>query len=301
VSDIDGPFERDDDVDASIVIALGRIDAEPAPTSVRAAVLRAASDEPRPGMVPMPPLEVLAVCIDDLDDVLSGLDDDDWLQRAAPYDWSVAQLVAHVAAVDRYMSAVLGLAPRTDDPDHRDHLAVGSAYRTSLLRGTTRELHRAWRATAMETLARLRAGDGPAADDVVEFHVWPFTLDTLLVARSFELWTHADDIRRAVGRPVASPPPSALRCMSAASVQSLPLLVPAVAARRVVGGARVVLTGPGGGTFDIGIGQRAVTLVADVVDYCRVVARRAGASAIEVDGDVALAADLVAAAQAIAM
>ena len=39
----------------------------------------------------------------------------------------------------------------------------------------------------------------------------------------------------------------------------------------VKGPARIVLTGPGGGTFDLdGPGsERTVTLVADVVDYCR--------------------------------
>ena len=87
------------------------------------------------------------------------------------------------------------------------------------------------------------------------------------------MWIHADDIRRATARPMQTPPPRDLRAMSMFSIATLPLLVPT---EHVKGPARIVLTGQGGGTFDLdGPGaERAVTLVADVVDYCRTAARR---------------------------
>ncbi len=114
-------------------------------------------------------------------------------------------------------------------------------------------------------------------------HAWPFDASTALVARAFEIWTHADDIRRATGRPLDVPPPSELRTMSSLSVGGLPALV--ALAGVAMEPVRVVLTGPGGGTFDLGPGGSRAPhdadgvsatrlVVADVVDYCRVVARR---------------------------
>jgi hypothetical protein len=61
--------------------------------------------------------------------------------------------------------------------------------------------------------------------------------------------------------------------------------------------ARIVLTGPGGGTWDqpLGLGETAgepdTTLVLDVVDYCRLAARRLTPDdvTVTVEGDAALA------------
>jgi hypothetical protein len=70
-----------------------------------------------------------------------------------------------------------------------------------------------------------------------------------------------------------------------------------------------VLTGPGGGEWTVPIGAGAdlraplaVTLVADVVDWCLVAGERLDPPALvlTVDGDAALADDLVAAAPAFA-
>jgi hypothetical protein len=65
-----------------------------------------------------------------------------------------------------------------------------------------------------------------------------------------------------------------------------------------------VLTGPGGGTWDqaLGWGETAglpdATLVLDVVDYCRLAARRVGPDevAVTVEGDEALARRILAGA-----
>jgi hypothetical protein len=72
--------------------------------------------------------------------------------------------------------------------------------------------------------------------------------------------------------------------------------------------ARIVLTGPGGGTWqaslDRGVaGETDVRIIADAVSFCRLVANRlqpAHVGAI-VSGDESLAADVLAGAQALAL
>lgn len=95
--------------------------------------------------------------------------------------------------------------------------------------------------------------------------------------------------------------------MSSISVGGLPVLL-AVTGGPPMQPIRVVLTGPGGGTFDLGRtggGQGASEnlLVADVVDYCRLAARRVDAVALagHRDGDDELIDALLRAASAIAV
>lgn len=290
-----------------LIELLATLDAEPAPASVRDAVLVGVRRAPHVPVAPMPPLDVFEHCVDALGQVLDEvLDDppaaaDPFDRRVDAYGWTVAELIHHLVAIERYTRSALGLEPDEGDPDRLDHLAVGRALRAELARRPTSDAIHTWRADALATIDALRAGRGPAPGSVVQLHQWPFGVDSLLIVRSFELWTHADDVRRATGRRLDAPPPAALRAMSTASVQSLPLLASVLAGRQQMPGVRVVLTGAGGGTHDIGDGPRATTVVADVVDYCRLVARRVDASVFAVEGDPTITEDLVAAAQAFAM
>src|SRR5262249_20690724 len=143
-----------------------------------------------------------------------------------------------------------------------------------------------------------------APDAAAPLHGWPFTGSSALVARAFELWTHAEDIRRATGRPLVATPPRELRTMSSFSVTTLPFLLPMVAPGLEMGPTRVVLTGAGGGTFDIGgTGERRALLAADVTDYCRVVARRLDPRELDatVEGDHALVEGLLEASRIFAV
>src|SRR5206468_4173950 len=75
--------------------------------------------------------------------------------------------------------------------------------------------------------------------------------------------------------------------------------------------ARFVLTGPAGGCYDVSLDaqtslapgtQPDVTIVTDVIDLCRVAARRLSVDSLStvIDGDPALAAAVLAAADAFA-
>ena len=75
-------------------------------------------------------------------------------------------------------------------------------------------------------------------------------LRALLVVRAFELWVHENDIRLAAGQPLAVPGPSVLSLMTRLAAT----LLPGAAVRAGVPGPgrlHLVLTGPGGGTWDL--------------------------------------------------
>jgi uncharacterized protein (TIGR03083 family) len=172
-----------------------------------------------------------------------------------------------------------------------------------------------WRAAAGDTLAAL--GDLEAApgrgDDVTALHGLRMPIGPLLVVRTFELWTHEEDIRRATARPLQAPDAASLGLMTALAVS----LLPAGMARADRSGrgrsARIVLTGPGGGTWQTGLGTPSdgpqpegpvdVRIVVDAVDFCRLVANRIDPAALAsvVTGDGALAQDLFAGASSLAL
>jgi len=282
------------------VAALGDVVAESPPPEARMNVLRAAAARGRDSLDPTPALLLFERQVASMTELLVGLEDDEWQMGVAPYAWTVHGLIAHLLAVERYMAGLIGLdAPAVEGVE--DHLAMGADMIAAELAGGVRRTFSAWKAQATDTIATIRSRP-EALDDRVVFHGWPVSVDTLLVVRAFEVWTHADDIRRATARPMQTPPPRDLRAMSMFSVGTLPLLVPT---ELVKGPARIVLTGPGGGTFDLdGPGTvRTVTLVADIVDYCRTAARRIDIEELPkiVEGDRDQAHALLTAARVLAV
>lgn len=207
------------------------------------------------------------------------------------------------------MSRLTDLPPLpAGEPSSVRHLDIGGDELAEIVSGDPAATVRRWRAAADRVVAHVQ---GPTFDPTAPtpLHAWAFDASTALVARAFEIWTHADDIRRAAGRPLDDPSPGELRTMSSISVGGLPALV------AVIGGpamqpTRVVLTGPGGGTFDLSPtvpgerGQRVENLlVADVVDYCRLAARRIDVADLagQRDGDDEFIDTVLRAASAIAV
>lgn len=254
---------------------------------------------------PSSALDLLDHQIDALAELLEGLSPLDWQQIAKPYEWSVRDLVAHLLVIELYVAAELGLVDEV--PSSEDHLEMGAGLIADSGKEPPMELARAWMQRARMNVDGVRAGQAPAWDVQVNFHEWSFSVEQLLVVRAFELWTHADDIRRAIGKPAFRPHASDLRTMSAMSIATLSPLLDAISPG-LLQSARVVLTGDGGGTFNIG-GQgaaadmRQVTLVADVVDYCHRVADRLSLQDIEftAEGDTLLAQELLSVASAFAV
>ena len=288
------------------VALLGELDADAPPPTVRARLLSEIRRCPAATahVIPSSPVDVVGAQIDAVRALLESLRPQDWQAQAAPYPWSVHGLAAHLLVSERYTAHVLGLEQFDGfgaDADDRDHLALGAAIIEAEVGRPPAHTAAEWHARASATIGAVGAWPPPERERSVSFHGWPLSVSAVLIVRGFEMWTHADDIRRATGRPVEAPAPSDLRAMSTYSVNSLPLLVPQLSHRS----ARVVLTGPGGGTFDLGMpsGERALTLVADVVDYCRLVARRIEPDDLRstTEGDRGLARELMAASRVFAM
>ena len=134
-------------------------------------------------------------------------------------------------------------------------------------------------------------------------------LGDLLVVRAFELWVHDNDIRRAVGLPPSVPDPPVLRLMSDLAARMLPYAAARMGLHPV--DVHLVLTGPGGGTWDVAIGQGAggntgqegVAIVADAVGFCRLAANRVTPAELgpHITGDEGRAVGVLAAASTLAL
>jgi uncharacterized protein (TIGR03083 family) len=258
---------------------------------------------------PSPPAEVYRHMVEAMAARLAALDEQAWTRVARPYEWTVQGLVAHLATIEEYMASKLGLMD-FDVPDdlELDHLGMGvEVIAEEMARRPAQTLAR-WHQAAQAIVAHVaRLGPDELAA-AVSFHGWPFPLGALLVARSFEIWTHVDDIARANGLELMEPISADLRTMSTMSVESVPTILRLTGAAPERGHARLVLTGPGGGAFTVQLGQAngdepLWTMVADVVDYCRVAAQRISPDQLgaQIEGDHSQALAFLSAAAAFAV
>ncbi|MEO1060066.1 MAG: maleylpyruvate isomerase N-terminal domain-containing protein [Actinomycetota bacterium] len=216
--------------------------------------------------------ELYAAMTTRLGALLDDLTIEEWTTPVQPYGWSVGGLVGHLIAIDDHTVDAHRDAVVHDEAS-RDHLAMT---RTSVEEhdgGDAATTLAAWTASS----ARV-AGLG-GGDRTVRFHGAPLASETVLVIRAFEVWTHSDDVRRAVDRPVVDPTPEQVHVMSERSL--------AMATRADLGTLRLVLTGPGGGTWQLGRpvppGEELALLVLDAVDYCRFAARRLDRDDLDVE------------------
>jgi uncharacterized protein (TIGR03083 family) len=213
----------------------------------------------------------------------------------------VQGLVGHLIGVEEDVHRCL-----TGDPEVAAASHVGSTQPAADRQaGRPPALTRAdWRRAADHTIDLVRTADLCAE---VAVHGMRVPLGLLLIARAFELWSHENDIREAVALPPSAPEASTLSLMTSAAARLLPQ---AAIRARLNDSVRVhlVLTGPGGGTWDIAVGQStpapaAVTIVADAVGFCRLAANRVTTADLDpyVTGDQDRAAAVLAAATTLAL
>ena len=236
-----------------------------------------------------------------LDDLSPG----DWTSPTIE-GWSVKDLVAHLIAIEEYFGRQLGLWPleveagaRSRPPGHDPGLR-----RRLVCPRTVADVLARWRELTTAITEHLVALDRQATRQPLRLHYLDTSLSTVLIVRVFEIWTHDEDIRKATGRTVVAPDAERLRRMSRVAVPSMPLGLTLDGAPVAGRTARIVLTGPGGGTWDQALalgeapGEPETTLVLDVVDYCRLAACRLSADdvAVTVEGDPDLARQVLAGA-----
>jgi len=278
--------------------------AEPAadglPPALRAATLARAMSGRRPGR----PVEAAAPCdppaafdqtVADLDDLLHSLSDTEWGASAHSEHGRVRDLVAHLVGVERLV--LRWLDPDDAVPDLPDHVAATRPVVAELVDADPRDIARQWHSAARAVAAAATAGD---RDRPVIFHDLTISVDQLLVTRTAELWAHAIDICAATGRPLPRLDTERMAMLCNELVAAAPMAMAYRGTTAPGRAARVVLTGPAGGTFTVPLGPEPpaadpdVTIVADAVDFCRVAVRRLRPDQLNavIEGDRALG-DLV--------
>jgi uncharacterized protein (TIGR03083 family) len=267
---------------------------------------------PAGASAPIDPRDAFGRAVDSLDEVLGTLEPHDW-HRTALRGLDVQGLVGHLIGVERGFAHAL---EATDDAHALDdHVDTTQPFALRQEGRVPLDTHREWRTAVDANMTRIEQllSQHDAFDKTIALYGMRLPLGSLLVVRTFELWTHEEDIRRASARPLDNPDAASLRLMTSLAIQ----LVPAGMARANVAAegrsARLVLTGPGGGTWETGLGPAAmgltvegpvdVRIVAEAVDFCRLVANRIDPSAFAavVTGDGALAQSLFRGAVALAL
>ena len=269
---------------------------------VMAASLQARdAGQPVPAVPAISGTEAFGRAADAFYGLLCALGEQDWTTQALR-GLDVQGLVGHLTGVEEAVQRGLAGDPAVADADHVESTqpwAVRQAGRSPAL---TRD---EWRRAADRTLELARPDDSGGR---VAVYGMRLPAQELLVVRAFELWVHENDIRRAVGRPPSVPDPPVLRAMSDLAARMLPY----AAARTGLPGpvdVHLVLTGPGGGTWDVSVGSggvadsAAVVIVTDAVGFCRLAANRVTAAELDlhVTGDPDRAAGVLAAAATLAL
>jgi uncharacterized protein (TIGR03083 family) len=263
--------------------------AQPAvPPDLRARVLDAsrrarAAGEPVPEVPAISPAEAFSRAADALYRTLSALESAAW-SRPAIRDLDVQGLVGHLTGVEDDVRRCLAGDPAVSLAGHVESTQAAAARQAG--RDPAQTLAE-WREAVSRTLALVAARGHDGLDTCVALHGMQLPLRALLVVRTFELWVHENDIRLAAGLPLAVPDPSVLSLMTRLAVR----LLPGAAVRAGVPGPgrlHLVLTGPGGGTWDlewdpewdpetasaVRPGPAGVSIVADAVGFCRLVSDR---------------------------
>ena len=240
--------------------------------------------------------------------LLDSLTPDEWTRLTdVAGGVSVRDLVLHLVGVERYLLGQLGRRSRIDAPRPEDHYGALRAAATDLDDADSDTVVRAWWNEVLE-LVRASAELGPDHD--IAYHHLASPIRSLLVVRTFELWTHDDDIRRAVGLPPNQLDHQRLSLMSSALVGALPLGMALAGTTRPGRTVRIDLTGPGGGTSfmtalspDEVAGVPDLTIETSALDLCRLASNRLPIDRLDavVDGDRSLLEPVLVGATAFAM
>jgi uncharacterized protein (TIGR03083 family) len=268
---------------------------------VLAASLQArAAGRPVPDAPEISAGEAYSLAVSAFDAVLCSLSEDDW--RTPVLRGLDAQgLVGHLIGVEDDMHRCLAGDPAVADAGHVESTVAAAIAQVGRPPARTRA---DWRRAAARTLDLVRSAD-PGTE--VAMHGMRLSLGALLVVRAFELWTHENDIRVAVGWAASVPDASTLRLMTGLAARLLPHAAGRAGLAAPVN-VRLVLTGPGGGTWDVTVGGHvaapaAVSIVTDAVAFCRLAANRIIPADLDVHvtGDAGHATAVLAAASTLAL
>ncbi len=189
--------------------------------------------------------------------LLRDLTVDDWAQPVDPPEftgWTVHDVVVHLVANESLLAYELGVPVSAISETATDNVGRTAQARARHAgrppAGAVAELEAAAEATSAEVAIR---GEARLYEPIDWWGGQAATWIALLV-RAFETWTHADDIRRAIGTSMVDPPPASLLTMAHAACGFVPTML---AARGAVHPGRLVrfrFTDLGDAAWDVDLG-----------------------------------------------
>jgi uncharacterized protein (TIGR03083 family) len=241
--------------------------------------------------------------------LLRDLTVDDWARPVDPPEfagWTVHDVVVHLVANESLLAAQLGVPvpgiaeTATDNEGRTTQARARHAGRPPA--SAVGELEAAAEAAHAEVAARGEA----RLDEPIDWWGVRFTTGLALLVRSFETWTHADDIRRAIGAGMVVPPPGSLLTMTHAACGLVPTMLAVRGADHSGRLLRFRFTDLGGAAWDIDLGRAGgvrpagdgavdAEIVTDAAATCRGVSARLDPRELRYDvvGDERLARDVV--------
>ncbi len=253
-----------------------------------------------PDVEAISPIEAFRRAVDAFHTVLCAVARDEW-HVPVVNQFDVQGLVGHLIGVERDFQRCIEGDPAVADVDHLDSTRPMADGQVGVPPARTRA---AWRRECEHTIALVESAELATEAGL---HGLKASLGTILIVRAFELWTHENDIRTALGLPLSAPDGSTLRLMTTVAAGALPLGAARVGLREPTQ-VRLVLTGTGGGTWDVAVGGRAdntvaIRIVADAVAFCRLAANRITADELDphLTGDAGRATEVLAAVAALAL
>jgi uncharacterized protein (TIGR03083 family) len=249
--------------------------------------------------------------------LLRDLTVDDWAQPVDPPEfagWTVHDVVVHLVSNESLLADELGV-PVAGIPE----TAIDNDGRTAQARA--RHLDRPPASAVAELEAAAEAVDATVAargearlDEPIQWWGMRSTTRAALLVRAFETWTHADDIRRAVGARSVVPPPASLLTMAHAACGYVPVMLAARGARYPGRFVRFRFTDLGDAAWDVDLGAIGgvrpagddavdAEIVAEAAAVCRCISARVEPRHLTYDarGDGRLAGEVIDALPALAM
>ena len=215
---------------------------------------------------------------EELDSLLRDLDEDGWALPSRCPDWSIADVVLHVAqtngmavaSVEGRFSVVgaFGKATEAAPPGASVDDLAGLAVAAE--RGRPgKEVYDRWRESSTAQVAALR---GCEASTRVTWVAGELAAITLATTRLSETWIHTGDVAAALGREQQAGPH--LKPIARLAWRTLPYAF-ARANRTLSGPVALTLTAPDGTTWEFKPDEPAATTVTGpALDFCLVAARR---------------------------
>jgi uncharacterized protein (TIGR03083 family) len=249
--------------------------------------------------------------------LLRDLNVDDWVRPVDPPElvgWTVHDVAVHLAANATLLAVRLGVPisgiPETAT-DNEGRTAQARARHAGRPPGqAVAELE----AAAAATDAALAVRGEARWDEPIDWWGVPTRTRLAVLIRAFETWTHADDIRRAIGAGVVDPPRASLLTMVHSACGLVPTMLAARGRRHPGRLVRFRCPDLDNAAWDVDLrgvagvrpaGNDGVDaeLITDATSLCRVVSARVdpGRLAFSVVGDEALAADVIDALPALAV